>query len=103
MIRPGRHRITQQPRTVAECDAPGCDESVYLHDVTVHTGGNIMRTLGWEVSDAATVPGEGLPAWCSVHAQRSDRCSHDTTTVLDRVAHCQHCGRRRDEIEGKAA
>ena len=70
MIYTASHRVVGRPRTVADCDHPGCDESQYLPgDVGVHYWGTLMRDLGWVIGEqpTRTAPLE-FTATCPAHA-----------------------------------
>lgn len=102
MIRPGTHHVTKHPRVTADCDEPGCPESMYLHqELGVVSAGESLQALGWQVGVYG--PAGEITARCPAHAQTTVQCRHATIITIDRVGVCQRCGRRPDETKGVAA
>lgn len=104
MIRPGVHHVTKHPRVTADCDEPGCAESLYMQqELGVVSAGESLRAIGWEVGVYEASMPPRIAARCPAHAQTAEQCRHTTIVALDRVGVCQRCGRRPDETKGVAA
>lgn len=102
MIRPGTHHVTKHPRVTADCDEPGCDVALYMQqELGVVSAGESLRAIGWEVGVYTGAPGH-VTARCPTHAQTTEQCRHTTIITIDRIGHCQRCGRRPNEA-GAAA
>jgi len=101
MIQPGTYQLTQTPRTMVSCDAPGCTENYWLPEgLGPYHGANKMTQLGWQITVLPNC--NNYPAYCPVHATDQQTCQHEWKNHqrLDNgVVICGRCGRARTETD----